>query len=158
MKRIILAYLISISILNATGAWMMSQRTHGELKWSTISTNHFDIHYHQGIRDIALKGASIAEQIRPTLIEQMGLDTLPRLDITFTTEDEVLNGFATPGNYTIIWVDQNDAALWNGDEKWLRTVLAHELQHLVYFNTVKGPWWLPEPMNQGLAGVPAWIV
>ena len=77
MKRIILAYLISISILNATGAWMMSQRTHGELKWSTISTNHFDIHYHQGIRDIALKGASIAEQIRPTLIEQMGLDTLP---------------------------------------------------------------------------------
>ena len=158
MKRIILAYLISISILNATGAWMMSQRTHGELKWSTISTNHFDIHYHQGIRDIALKGASIAEQIRPTLIEQMGLDTLPRLDITLTTEDEVLNGFATSGNYTIIWVDQNDAALWNGDEKWLRTVLAHELQHLVYFNTVKGPWWLPEPMNQGLAGVPAWIV
>ena len=95
MKRIILAYLISISILNATGAWMMSQRTHGELKWSTISTNHFDIHYHQGIRDIALKGASIAEQIRPTLIEQMGLDTLPRLDITFTTEDEMLSGFAT---------------------------------------------------------------
>ena len=133
MKRIILVYLISISILNATGAWMMSQRSHGELKWNTISTDHFDVHYHQEIRDIALKGASIAEQIRPILIEQMGLDKLPRLDITFTTEDEVLNGFATPGNYTIIWVDQNDAALWNGDEKWLRTVLAHELQHLVYF-------------------------
>ena len=60
----------------------------------------------------------------------MSLDSLPRLDIIFTSEDEVLNGFAMPSNNTIIWVDQNDAALWNGDEKWLRTVLAHELQHL----------------------------
>ena len=158
MKKILIIYFISFSILNATGAWMMSQRSHGELKWNTISTDHFDVHYHQGIRDIALKGASIAEQIRPTLIAQMGLDTLPRLDITFTTEDEVLNGFATPGNYTIIWVDQNDAALWNGDEKWLRTVLAHELQHLVFFNTTKGPWWLPEPMNGLISGVPGWVV
>ena len=56
MKRIILVYLISISILDATGAWMMSQRSHGELKWNTISTDHFDVHYHQEIRDIALKG------------------------------------------------------------------------------------------------------
>ena len=63
-----------------------------------------------------------------------------------------------PGNYTVIWVDQNDAGLWTGDEKWLRTVLAHELQHLVYFNTVKGPWWLPEPMNSLVTGVPGWVV
>ena len=53
-----------------------------------------------------------------------------------TEEDEIMNGFAVPANYTIIWVDQNDAALWSGDEKWLRTVLAHELQHLVFFNTI----------------------
>ena len=137
---------------------MMSQRSHGELKWNTISTDHFDIHYHDGIKDIAVVGASMAEQIRPVLMQQMGLDTLPRLDIAFTTEDEILNGFAMPGNYTVIWVDQNDAGLWTGDEKWLRTVLAHELQHLIFFNTVKGPWWLPEPMNSLVAGVPGWVV
>ena len=42
----------------------------------------------------------------------MSLDSLPRLDIIFTSEDEVLNGFAMPSNNTIIWVDQNDAAIW----------------------------------------------
>ena len=156
MKYFTTILILATSLLQATGAWMMSGRTHPELKWYTIETNHFDVHYHDGIRDIAVQGASIAEQVRPILMEQMGLDTLRRLDIVFTTEDEVLNGFAMPSNHTVIWVDQNDAALWVGDEKWMRTVLAHELQHLVFFNTVKT--WLPEPMNTIYAGVPGWIV
>ena len=125
--------ILSISTLSGMGTWIFNNRSHGELKWSTIQTENFDVHYHDGIREIAVKGASMAEQIRPVLMKQMGIKNLPRLDIAFTAEDEVLNGFAVPADYTIIWVDQNDAALWNGDEKWLRTVLAHELQHLVYF-------------------------
>jgi WD40 repeat protein len=156
MKHCTMLLILVTSLLQATGAWMFTGRTHPELNWHTIETDHFDVHYHEGIRDIAVQGASIAEQVRPILMEQMGLDTLRRLDIVFTTEDEVLNGFAMPSNHTVIWVDQNDAALWVGDEKWMRTVLAHELQHLVFFNTVKT--WLPEPMNAIYAGVPGWIV
>ena len=161
MKTKILTVIFSIlsySTLNGMGTWIFNNRSHGELKWSTIHTENFDVHYHDGIREIAIKGASMAEQIRPVLMKQMGIKNLPRLDIAFTAEDEVLNGFAVPANYTIIWVDQNDAALWNGDEKWLRTVLAHELQHLVYFNTVKGPKWLPKTMHSLFSGVPAWVV
>ena len=135
----------------------MNQRTHGEIKWKTLKTENFDIHYYEKIEKIALQGATIAEQIRPILIEQMGIEVLPRLSIAFTEEDEILNGFALPANYTIIWVDQNDAALWSGDEKWLRTVLAHELQHLVYFNTIKGPWWVPRPMDILYSSTPAWV-
>ena len=149
---------ISYSILYGMGTWIFNNRSHGELRWSTIKTEHFDVHYHDDLREIAVRGASMAEQIRPILMKQMGIANLPRLDIAFTAEDEVLNGFAVPANYTIIWVDQNDAALWNGDEKWLRTVLAHELQHLVYFNTVKGPKWLPNTMHTLFSGVPAWVV
>ena len=154
---LMLSFLVC-SIINAMGTWIFNNRPHGELKWNTIQTENFDVHYHEGIRDIAVRGASMAEQIRPILMQQMGLDTLPRLDIAFTSEDEVLNGFATPGDYTIIWVDQNDAALWNGDEKWLRTVLAHELQHLVFFNTIKGPKWIPDLMHSLMAGIPGWVV
>ena len=73
---------------------MINGRTHPELKWRTITTENFDIHYHQGIYDIAMQGASIAEQIRPTLMKQMDLKTLKKLDIVFTSEDEILNGFA----------------------------------------------------------------
>lgn len=157
IKIIIINVLLSFSIVSATGAWMMNQRTHGEIKWKTFKTKNFDIHYYEKIEKIAFQGATIAEQIRPILIEQMDIEVLPRLSIAFTEEDEILNGFALPANYTIIWVDQNDAALWSGDEKWLRTVLAHELQHLVYFNTIKGPWWIPRPMDILYSNTPAWV-
>ena len=156
IKKYIYLYIFTFSLLHATGAWMINGRPHPELKWKTIVTKNFDVHYHEKIFDIALKGASIAEQIRPTLMKQMGIKKLKRLDIVFTSEDEILNGFAMPSNNTIIWVDQNDAALWAGDEKWLRTVIAHELQHLVFFNAINT--WLPEPMNSFYSNNPGWIV
>ena len=155
--KVITFYLLNISFVFATGSWMMNQRTHGEIKWKSIKTENFDIHYYDKIEKIAFQGATIAEQIRPNLMKQMDIDDLPRLSIAFTEEDEILNGFAVPANYTIIWVDQNDAALWTGDEKWLRTVLAHELQHLVFFNTIKGPEWIPRPMDILYANIPPWV-
>ena len=51
------------AVVNAAGTWMWNNRTHGELKWTTIETEHFNIHYHQNLDKIALQGASIAEQI-----------------------------------------------------------------------------------------------
>ena len=76
-KRTLLKlFLMIFSFLNAMGTWIFNNRSHGELKWSTIQTENFDVHYHEGIRDIAVSGASMAEQIRPVLMKQMDLDTL----------------------------------------------------------------------------------
>ena len=68
---------------------MVSNRTHPELEWETIKTQNFNVHFHNGLYDIALKGANIAEKIRGTLMDQVGLDSLQKLDIVFTTEDEI---------------------------------------------------------------------
>ncbi len=119
MKKIILFIILYYSSLPAQGTWMMTNRVHPELKWSTISTKHFNIHYHQGIEEIAKEGAIIAEYVRPTLLAQMDLDTIPTIDIIFTSEDEIMNGFATWMYNTFIWVDQNDAAIWLEKGKWL---------------------------------------
>ncbi|MDP6169903.1 MAG: hypothetical protein QF780_07835, partial [Candidatus Marinimicrobia bacterium] len=88
MKKVLFIYLIISSLLSATGAWMWNNRTHGELNWTTIETENFNVHYHQGLREIAVRGASIAEQIRPTLMRQVGLGAMSKLDIIFTSEDE----------------------------------------------------------------------
>ncbi len=156
MLKKIIFLILTMNSLFATGAWMMNGRVHPELEWKTIESDHFNIHYHNGIEHIAHQGASIAEQVRPTLMEQVGLDTLPRIDIVFTAEDEIMNGFAMPSNHTVIWVDQNEVAVWTEDEKWLRTVLAHELQHIAFFNVTKT--WLPKGMDMLFSGIPGWIV
>ena len=154
-KRILYLYLL-INFVYSQGTWAWNNRTHPELKWNTIKTENFNIHFHDGIYDIALKGANIAEKIRPTLMKQVDIDSLQRLDIIFTSEDEIANGFAVAANYTIIWVDQNDEAIELIDNKWLEHVLAHELQHLVFFNVTKS--WIPFPMSGLYGNVPLWFI
>lgn len=140
------AAIFSITCGYGQGTWQWSGRVHPELEWHTLETDHFNIHYHSGLDSIARQGAAIAEQARPTLMEQMNLDTLPRIDVIFTSEDEIMNGYAMWTNMTFIWVDQNDVAVWLEDTKWLPQVLTHELQHIVYFNAIQSKW-LPQPWH-----------
>jgi len=158
MKKYISILIMSAGFIVAQTpfTWQWSGRVHSELNWRTIETEHFRVHYHQGIDSIAVSGASIAELVYPTLLTQMELDTVPTIDIVFTDEDEIMNGFAMWFNTTFIWVDQNDVAVWLEDEKWLYQVLSHELQHIVYFNTVKS--WVPEPWGNVFSGTPGWFV
>jgi len=135
--------------------WQFSGRTHPELNWTTMETEHFRVHFHQGIEDIAKEGASISEQVRPTLLQQMGLDDIPIIDIIFTTEDEIMNGFAMHTYTTFIWVDQNEAAIWLEDEKWLYQVVAHELQHIVFSHKIDT--WLPQPWESLYSDTPGWV-
>ncbi|RMF10196.1 MAG: hypothetical protein D6762_02080 [Candidatus Neomarinimicrobiota bacterium] len=146
-----------VTWLSGQGTWIYSGRNHPELHWRTLRSSHFRIHYHQGLDSIAVRGAAIAEQIRPVLLKQVDQADLPVVDITFTSEDEIMNGYALWTNSIFIWVDQNDAALWLEDEKWLEQVVAHELQHVVLFNALKSVW-LPEPWNYLLSGTPGWFV
>ena len=152
-----LYFFLLFSFLFSQGFWTFNNRTHSELKWYTKKTQHFNIHYHPEIEEIALKGATIAEQSIAALMNQMDLKTIPILDIIFTNEDEIMNGYAMYTNQTFIWVDQNDAAVWLEDEKWLKQVLTHELQHLVFMNAIRT--WLPEPWSMTLIGqIPSWFI
>lgn len=155
MKKYIAVLMILFSVTYGQ-TWQWTGRTHGELEWTTIQTDNFRIHHHQGIENIAREGASIAEQVLPTLLNQMNLEEISTIDVIFTTEDEIMNGFALWTYTTFIWVDQNDAAIWLEDEKWLYQVLAHELQHIVFFERTKT--WVPQPFGYLLSQTPGWVV
>jgi hypothetical protein len=48
MKKTILLTVVLFTILSAQNTYMFSGRVHPELKWQTISTKHFNIHYPPG--------------------------------------------------------------------------------------------------------------
>ncbi len=77
MKQKVLFLFITLSVVSAQSTWIWSNRVHPELKWETISTKNYNIHYHQGIESIAEEGAIIAERVHPTLLEQMDVDSIP---------------------------------------------------------------------------------
>ena len=154
----VIAFILCIQALpGQIGTWMVSNRNHPELEWKTISTKQFNIHYHNGLEETAIKSARVAEHIMPTLMQQMNLDTIPKIDITLTNEDEFENGFAIRLTYQVfIWVEQNDMLLWLEKDKWLETVIAHELQHVLYFEKTKT--WLPSPMDLLIGNTPPWVI
>jgi len=136
----------------AQNMWLWNQRTHPELQWQTLETKHFRIHFHQGLEDVAQRGALVAEQVYQPILDQLQVADFGKTDITLSAEDEILNGFAMPSNQIFIWVNQNDVAgSFGGSEKWLRLVLPHEFQHVVQFQALHT--WLG---ILGAANVPSW--
>jgi len=74
MKRFLLT-LAFLSVLpaqpySAPLTWTWTGRVHPELDWYTISTDNFNVHYHQELDEIARQGAIIAENVLPTLLKQ----------------------------------------------------------------------------------------
>jgi len=72
--RIFMSLMVSTALLGQSGFYGWNQRTHSELTWYTLETEHFNIHYHNGIEEIARKGALIAEQIYPTILQQIEVE------------------------------------------------------------------------------------
>ncbi|MCS5661293.1 MAG: hypothetical protein NZ842_12915, partial [Dehalococcoidia bacterium] len=160
MKKLFIS-LVFLSVvyaqpLRAPLTWAWTGRVHPELDWYTISTDNFNVHYHQDLEEIARRGALIAENVLPTLLKQMDLDSIPTIDIVFTAADEVANGFASYFYSTFIWVGQNDTALGTEGKKWLEHVVPHELQHIVLLHRTRT--WLPAPINLLVSEMPGWVV
>ena len=154
LVRYLLISFASLSLLHSQSFWMRNFRTHPELDWQVITTEHFNILYHQGLEEVALRSAVIAEQVYQPIMDQLQVDDFGRTDLILTAEDEIQNGFASPANQMFIWVYQNDAAGWFiGSEKWLKAVITHEFQHIVLINALR-TWW----GAWNLAALPPWFI
>jgi hypothetical protein len=122
------------------GFSMFNQRNHPEIKWESAETEHFIITYPKHISGIEAQAASIAEATYEALSKNLEVVFDYKIRIFLSDEDDIMNGFAVPfpRAYTNIWVNLNEVVEgWSGPEKWLRTVLAHELAHIFHFEAVR---------------------
>jgi len=146
------------------GFSMFNERNHPQIEWITAETEHFLITYPAHLAGIENEAAAIAETTYQALSQNMGVTFDYKIRVFLSDEDEIVNGFAVPfrNAYTNIWVNLNEVAqAWSGPEKWLRTVLAHELAHIFHFEAVKSNLGflgilgtapsLPEPWTEGIA-------
>ncbi|MCH8558616.1 MAG: hypothetical protein LAT84_12375 [Balneolia bacterium] len=146
------------------GFSVFNERNHPEISWLTAETERFIITYPEHLSGIEELAAAIAEETYDVLSENLQVEFDYKIRIYLSDEDEILNGFAVPfpRAYTNIWVNVNQVAeAWSGEEKWLRTVLAHELAHIFHFEAVKGnipligiansAMGLPVPWTEGIA-------
>jgi hypothetical protein len=119
-----------------------SSRYDPRLRFRTISTPRFDIHYHQGEESDARRLATIAERVAADLDKTLG-PASGRVQVILVDQTDLSNGWATPLPYNTIEIvaaaPSADNSLGNSDD-WLRMVFIHEYTHIVHLS--RGAGWI----------------
>jgi Tol biopolymer transport system component len=124
--------------------------TNPRLNWKTISTEHFDVHFHEGAEWTGEQVAKIAEEIYGPITRVYNYEPKRCHFIILDTEDYA-NGAAYYYDTKVeIWATNLEFNL-RGTTQWLRNVVTHEYTHIVSIQaSMKMPLRLPAIYVQGV--------
>ncbi len=107
------------------------QYNHPELKWNTIETKHFAVHYHDGAERTGRVVAKIAEEIYWPITSLYLYEPDGKVHFIIRDHDDYSNGAAYYyDNKVEVWANPMDFIL-RGTHNWLRNVVTHEFTHMI---------------------------
>jgi Tol biopolymer transport system component len=138
--QLLAGVLVSLTLSASSAA--ASTRYDPRLRFQTISTPRFDIHFHQGEEALAQRLARIVEEVATTIDGGLG-PASGRVQVILVDQNDLSNGWATPVPYNTIEITAAappaDSLIGNSDD-WLRLVFIHEYTHIVHLSRTGG--WL----------------
>jgi hypothetical protein len=117
-----------------------STRYDPRLRFRTLSTPRFDIHFHQGEEALAQRLAVIAESVAGSLDATLG-PASGRVQVILVAQSDLSNGWATPLPYNTIEITAPAPAAGSSignTTDWLSLVFAHEYTHIVHLSRGRG--------------------
>ncbi len=127
LKTLGLAVLLPAALFAQLG----SEWTHPELKWHSIETEHFYVHFHNGAEHTAKLTAKIAEDAYAPITSLYGYEPDGKIHFVIIDYDDISNGAAYYlDNKVQIWASAMDFEL-RGTHNWLRNVITHEFTHMI---------------------------
>ncbi len=111
------------------------------LRFSTIETDHFVIHFHQGLNDIARRAAFISEDVHRKLSPELKWTPTEKTQIVILDNTDFANGLTTVLPYNAIYIftvpPLPDMTIGEYDD-WLEIVIMHEYAHVLTMDPVRG--------------------
>ncbi|MBN2188857.1 MAG: hypothetical protein JW699_05345, partial [Chitinispirillaceae bacterium] len=123
---------------------------HPEIRWSTMETEHFLVHFYDNTAPLAAPAAAIAEEIYVPCVKLYGNFECGKTDIVLADYDDVSNGFADwlGGG---VWIWTPDMVMpFRSVNTWLRNVLTHELTHIFSLRRNDGMQLVGLDLNVGI--------
>lgn len=112
-----------------------------DLTWRSLETDHFRIHFHQGIEPVAEEFSQLVERIYDTMTEEMAWTPRRRTELVLVDRTDTANGYAqtVPYNAIVIFVTAPDEGSTLGYyEDWAETITTHELTHILHIDSNHG--------------------
>lgn len=115
------------------------------LKWYTVETDHFAVHFPLRGRptpdsfELAREVAGICEEVHRLLLPAAGWQPEARTNIVIADFYDYPNGWAAPFPHnTITIIPTPPAGDRTNDDDWLRTLILHEYSHILQLDMVSG--------------------
>ncbi len=112
-----------------------------DLRWRTIETEHFFIHYFAGEEEAAERVALSAEKSYDLLAMGWGHRVFLKTHVTLVDSQDTANGRATAVPYPqmFLYATAPEAlSVLEGYDDWLDILVTHELTHVIHLDTVHG--------------------
>ncbi|MFQ5676260.1 MAG: biopolymer transporter Tol, partial [bacterium] len=110
---------------------------HPELKWFTIETEHFFVHFHDGAERTGKVVAKIAEEVYDPVTSLYDYRPASKFHFIIRDHDDYSNGAAFfYDNKLEIWASAMDFEL-RGTHNWLRNVVTHEFTHMIQLQSAR---------------------
>jgi Tol biopolymer transport system component len=124
---VILLGALALAPLFSGTAWSVPNP---RLDWKTISTEHFDVHFHTGGEWTAQQVAQVAEEIYPYITGVYEYEPRRCHFVILDTEDYANGAAYYYDNKIEIWATNLEFGL-RGTTDWIRNVVTHEFTHIV---------------------------
>lgn len=145
-----LHFLFAIVTLGTLLSWSppAEARDDPALNYHTIKTDHFYVHYYDGLEALARRTAQLAEESHIVLSPILDWTPGSRTHVLVTDKLDTANGFARVMGRNFITIfgmpPQADSVLGYYDD-WLRVLVYHEYVHILHLDTNPG---LPQIINR----------
>ena len=139
MKKYLLP--LSLVFFLVSSACLPAANFDTSFKFSTIESEHFNVHYHDGFDAVAQQIAIIAEEEHLRLTEVFGWIPEDKTNIVIIDELDASNGSAIslPRNLIRIYpVQPSSASILSGHDDWLRLLFIHEYSHILSLDSARG--------------------
>ena len=111
------------------------------LRWYTVVTPHFRIHYHSGLADLAQRTASSAESVYQRLVPQMGWAPKQVTEVVITDDTDSANGSASTLPYNVVRLfatAPDDMSPLADYDNWINELVTHEYTHILQIDNTSG--------------------
>ncbi len=111
------------------------------LPWKTLSSPHFNLHFHPGEERLAPQILSLAERVHERLTAEFGWVPKEKTEIVLTDEMDLANGFSTPFPFNkmqLNLVPPHAIGVVDDFDDWYEMLLIHEYTHILHLDKVSG--------------------
>jgi hypothetical protein len=142
IRRAVIATLLSAAMSSVAPRDVAgATRYDPALRFQSLVTPHFVIHYHQGEEAQALRLSLVAEAVHADLVARMGHAPAGRTHVVLVDQNDDPNGWTTPVPYNLIELTAappTGASTIGNTSDWLRLVFTHEYAHVLHLDQSRG--------------------